>query len=328
MKILVLRFSSIGDVVLTTPVLRCIKQQLPNVELHVATKKNMAILLSGNLYVDQIHTMEKKVDELIPELKAQQFDVVIDLHNNIRTLKLKWKLGVKSYAFPKLNISKFLLTTFKWNRMPNVHVVDRYFEAVKALGVVNDDLPCDFFLEPADLLNLSEYGLQRKNFVAVAMGAQFATKQMPVSLMKEALQNSSVPVVLLGGKEDSERAKQLADALPENNLLDFTGKLSIKQSGFMCREAAVLLTGDTGLMHIASAFETPTVSVWGNTVPALGMYVYAPKHPENYSIHEVNGLSCRPCSKIGYKSCPKKHFKCMLEQDTTAIHQDLMQRLD
>lgn len=327
MKVLVVRFSSIGDVVLTTPVIRCIKQQVPNVELHVATKAGMRSLLEGNPYIDCIHAMQKKVDELIPALKQENFDLVIDLHNNIRTLKLKRKLGVKSFAFPKLNISKWLLTQFKWNRMPEIHVVDRYFKAVEALGVKNDKLPCDFFLSPNDQVDLKSYDLSPKGFVAVAMGAQYATKQLPIQLLVNSLKGINIPIVLLGGKEDVDRATQLLKQLSGQVLVDFTGQLTLKQSGFLCKEAKVLLTGDTGLMHIASAFETPTVSVWGNTVPALGMYVYAPKNPENYSIHEVPDLSCRPCSKIGYQSCPKKHFRCMNDQDPVRIQLDIQQRL-
>lgn len=327
MKILVIRFSSIGDVVLTTPVIRCIKQQIRNVELHMITKTSMANLLNNNPNIDKLHTFDKSIDEVIPKLKTENFDIVIDLHNNIRTLTLKRKLGVKSYAFPKLNISKFLLTKFKWNRMPELHVVDRYFKTVESLGVKNDHKPCDFYLNQEDLLDLNEYGLSRKNFVAVAMGAQFGTKQMPIDLMANSLLDIAVPIVLLGGKEDKERSAKLVHALENQKVIDLTGNLSIRQSAFMCKEAKVLLTGDTGLMHIASAFETPIVSVWGNTVPALGMYAYAPLNANLYSIHEVSGLSCRPCSKIGYRSCPKKHFKCMLNQDSKAIHSDIERRI-
>ena len=111
--------------------------------------------------------------------------------------------------------------------------------------------------------------------------------------------------------------------LPNQRVLDLCGKLTLRQSAFMTKHCEKLLTGDTGLMHIASCFETPIVSVWGNTVPDFGMYTYAPQNKSLYTIHEVEGLSCRPCSKIGYKECPKKHFKCMHLQDAEAIKKDL-----
>lgn len=327
MKILIVRFSSIGDVVLTTPVVRCVKQQL-GAEVHFITKKAFRTVLDGNPYIDKIITIEKSIDEALEALKAENYDVVIDLHNNIRTLRLKRKLGKQSYSFPKKNIAKFLLTTFKVNRMPKVHVVDRYFEAVKQIGVDNDQLPCNFFLSENDAVDLTIYGLRPNEFVAVAMGAQFATKQMPLELMQNVLKTVEAPIVLLGGAMDEERSKVLSEALSAQKVIDFCGKLSLRQSAYLTQQARVLLTGDTGLMHIASCFETPVVSVWGNTVPDFGMYTYAPKHPENFSIHEVSGLACRPCSKIGHKECPKKHFKCMNDQDAGAISAAILKNVE
>lgn len=324
MKILVIRFSSIGDVVLTTPVVRCLSQQLPDAEIHYITKKAFLPVLEGNPYIDRIITIESSVREQIEALKAENYDVVIDLHRNIRTLRLKRALGKRSYAFPKKNVSKFLLTKFKWNRMPDMHVVDRYFEAVKALGVANDRLPCDLFLNDRDAIDLSAEGLEPGTFLAVAMGAQFATKQMPIPLMAGILSDVELPIVLLGGPTDVERANELKQLLSSQTVIDFCGKISLRNSAFVLGKAAALLTGDTGLMHIASAFGIPIVSVWGNTVPAFGMYPYAPQQPNLFSVHEVNGLSCRPCSKIGYQSCPLKHFRCMHDQDAPAIRRDLI----
>ncbi len=296
-------------------------------EIHYITKKAFLPVLEGNPHIDKIITIESSVSEKKAELQAERYDVVIDLHRNVRTLRLKRALGVKSYAFPKRNIEKFLLTNFKINRMPDVHVVDRYFEAVKQIGVKNDGLPCELFLSPADEVNLSDNNLQSKQFVAVAMGAQFATKQLPVHLMAEILSGIELPVVLLGGPTDVERADQLKTTLPSQQVIDFCGKITLRQSAFVVSQSKAILTGDTGLMHIASAFSIPIVSVWGNTVPALGMYPYAPQDRSLFSIHEVNHLSCRPCSKIGYKECPKKHFKCMELQDGEAIQGDLLGRV-
>jgi ADP-heptose:LPS heptosyltransferase len=326
MKILVVRFSSIGDVVLTTPVVRCLSQQLPDAEIHFITKKAFVPVLEGNPYIDRIITIESSVKEKVEELKAANYDVVIDLHRNVRTLRLKRALGRKSYAFPKKNIQKFLLTQFKWDRMPDVHVVDRYFEAARPLGVTNDLLPCDFFLKPEDSIDLAAEGIGQ-SFIAVAMGAQFATKQLPVPLMVNILSGMRVPIVLLGGPTDVERADALKSALPAQKIVDFCGKISLRNSAFVVSKASALLTGDTGLMHIASAFSIPIVSVWGNTVPAFGMYPYLPGKKELYSMHEVHGLSCRPCSKIGYQKCPRGHFKCMLDQDAVTIGQDLAGRI-
>lgn len=325
MKLLVVRFSSIGDVVLTTPVVRCLKQQVKDAEIHFITKKAFQSVLERNPYIDRLITIEKSVDEVIEQLKSEQYDYVIDLHHNVRTFRLKRALKVRSFAFPKKNFAKLLLTTLKINRMPKVHVVDRYFEAVKFLGVKNDLKPCDFYLSEEDSVSLDAYGLISKQFIAVAMGAQFATKQLPVSLMVKILDGINMPVVLLGGPTDLERSEALIQKIPNQKLVNLCGKLTLRQSAFMTKHSKKLLTGDTGLMHIASCFETPIVSVWGNTVPDLGMYAYAPQNRLLYTIHEVEGLRCRPCSKIGYKECPKKHFNCMQLQDAEKIKTDLIQ---
>jgi ADP-heptose:LPS heptosyltransferase len=319
-KILVVRFSSIGDIVLTTPVVRCLAKQLPGATIHYLTKRAFEPVLRGNPYINELKLVEKSVSEIAGELAGENYDVIVDLHNNIRTLKLKWKLRRRSYAFPKKNVQKLLLTKLKIDRMPDVHVVDRYFEAVRELGVQNDGFPCDFFLGAEDEFVLPD-AIREKTFTAVAMGAQYETKQMPVQLMADILSGVELPVVLLGGNMDKARAAELMSLLNSKEIIDFCGKLSIRQSAFVLSKAAVLLTGDTGLMHIATAFRRRIVSVWGNTVPQFGMYPYSEK--ELYSIHEVDGLSCRPCSKIGYRECPKGHFNCMHLHNPEVIASDL-----
>lgn len=326
MKVLVVRFSSIGDVVLTTPVVRAIKTQL-YCELHFITKKGFKGILENNPNIDKIYTIEKSINEVVSELKSENYDYLIDLHKNVRTFALKRILGSKSYSFPKLNLEKWLLVNFKRTSMPNKHVVDRYFETVKPLGVVNDHLPCDFFIHKQDQVNISEvFDLAPKSFVTIAIGAQFATKRMPFTKLEAIIQEIQKPIILVGGPTDKELALRLVERFAGKELYSACGNFNLSQSASIVQQSAVLLTNDTGMMHIASCFEIPTVSVWGNTVPELGMYPYFPKGKENYSIHEVKSLKCRPCSKIGFKECPKKHFNCMHLQDESAIAKDINNR--
>lgn len=331
MKILIVRFSSIGDIVLTTPVVRAVKQQLNTTEIHFITKKSFASLLANNPHISKLYTIEKSVTEVLDELKAEKYDVVIDLHKNIRTLRLKQALGVKSYAFDKLNFQKWLLVNFKVDKLPNVHIVERYFEAVKEIGVVNDGKNCElFFDETAKVDTLKSFDLQPKSFVAVAVGAQFATKVMPEKLLIEVLKKVEHPIVLLGGPTDVERSRAIENGLHHHSqkVINAVNQFSLAQSASIVAQSQVLLTHDTGLMHIATCYNTHIVSVWGNTVPAFGMYPYYPSNPELFSIHEVLNLNCRPCSKIGYESCPKKHFNCMNLQDVAGIAQAVNQRFD
>lgn len=324
MKILIIRFSSIGDVVLTTPVLRCIAEQIPDVEIHFITKKAFQSVLQNNPRISKLITIDKSIDEVLPELKNEKYDLVIDLHKNIRTLSLKRKLGVKSYSFPKLNFQKWLLVNFKKDKMPKVHVVDRYFEAVKEIGVKQDQLKGEYYLLDTDFVNTKEkFELEPKSYVAIAIGAQFATKMLPINKLVEIIQKIEAPIILLGGPTDVERANELMQQLNNNRIHNAVNSFSLNQSASIVSQAKVLLTHDTGLMHIATCFDIPIVSVWGNTVPALGMFPYYPKNQSNYTIHEVQNLSCRPCSKIGYQSCPKKHFNCMNFQDAEKIAKDV-----
>jgi ADP-heptose:LPS heptosyltransferase len=319
-KILVIRFSSIGDIILTTPVIRALKQQRPDDEVHYLTKSSFSSILDNNPHIDKLITFEHSYKEVLPDLKRENYDRVIDLHHNIRTLKLKMALGKPSTSFPKLNIRKWLLVRFKKVSMPDVHVVDRYFKAVEKLGVKNDQKPCEFHLKEHDLVSVQkEFGLEKGSFLAVAIGAQFFTKRMPPHKLVEVLEQVEQPVVLCGGPMDQAFADDVIKALPNQKMYSACGSFSLAQSASIVSQSSAILTNDTGLMHIATCFGIPVISVWGNTIPELGMYPYYPKEQGKFVVHEVNNLSCRPCSKIGFQQCPKGHFKCMELQDSVAI---------
>jgi ADP-heptose:LPS heptosyltransferase len=323
MKILVVRFSSIGDVVLTTPVVRALKTQL-NCELHFVTKKAFSGIVENNPNIDKIYTIEKSINEVVSKLKTEKYDFVIDLHKNLRTFALKRKLGCTSYSFPKLNLEKWLLVNFKRKSMPDKHVVDRYFETVIPLGVTNDFLPCEYHIQAQDEVNIAGvFDLAPKSFVTIAIGAQFATKRMPLNKLQGIIQQIEQPIILIGGPSDKDLSEILVKSFTDKAIFTACGNFNLSQSASIVKQSAVLLTNDTGMMHIASCFEIPTVSVWGNTVPELGMYPYFPSKKTLFSIHEVKGLSCRPCSKIGFDECPKKHFNCMQLQDEKAIAEDM-----
>jgi len=316
-KILVLRFSSIGDIVLTSPVVRALKEQ-SGAEIHFLTKRAFQTIVSSNPHIDKVHTFDKDYDEVLDELKAENFDFIVDLHHNLRTLRLKKALKKPSKSFPKLNIRKYFYVRFKLNVMLDIHIVDRYFETVKELGIKNDGKGLDYFIPESDKVDCASFlpvGFQN-GYVALALGAKFATKQLPQNKMVELLKNTNTPIVLLGGSEDSVLGDELVKVAPER-IFNTAGKCSLNQSASLVQQSSCLITHDTGLMHIASAFKKDILSIWGNTTPKLGMYPYLPG--EKSEIFEVNNLSCRPCSKIGYQKCPKGHFKCMNEQDIDAI---------
>ncbi len=324
-KILVIRFSSIGDIVLTTPVLRCLKTQLESAIVHVATRAAYLNMLENNPHVDKVFAMQKEIDELIPLLKAEQYDFIVDLHKNLRSFRLIRALSKPSGSFPKLNLQKYLLVNFKVNRLPDVHIVDRYFEAVKALGVVNDKQGLDYYISPDQEVSAEELPIHfRKGYYAFVIGGKHLTKVLPAEKVIEVIAFSSLPVVLLGGPEDALRGDEIVKGAGEK-AWNACGKFSLDQSASLLKIAKVVLSNDTGLMHIAAALQKPIVSVWGNTVPEFGMYPYMPQNRELSVIIENKNLSCRPCSKIGYDRCPKKHFKCMNKLDAALIADSLNQ---
>lgn len=315
MKVLIIRFSSIGDIVLTTPVIRCLKKQLPDVEVHYLTKASFRAVLEANPYIDQLHFLQNDLEAIIPSLQEANFDYVIDLHHNLRTMRVKKALGKPSFSFNKLNIRKFIYTSIKLNFLPDVHIVDRYLETVQSLGVKNDGRGLDYFIPETDKVKESDIPAGHLvGYIGVVIGAAHNTKKLPVHKLKELCGAIKYPVILLGGKEDRAIGEQIAGVDP-HRIYNSCGKFNINESADLVRRAKLIITHDTGLMHIASAFKKPIISIWGNTVPQFGMYPYygagSPQLPKPYDIMEVRPLYCRPCSKIGYNKCPLGHFKCM-----------------
>ena len=307
LKILVVRFSSIGDIVLTTPVVRMLKKQL-NAQVHYLTKSSYVSLLKNNPYIDSVYQIQNSITEVIPDLKKEKYDHVIDLHSNLRTQILKFRLGMPAKSFNKLNMEKFMLTNFKLDNMPKIHIVDRYLETVKHLGVKNDNQGLDFFLSANDKLDISIFP---KNYIVFVIGGQHATKILPNEKIISIIKKVNKPVLLIGGPEDAHKGEEIAKAC--DKVVNTCGKYSILQSASLVQQATMVITHDTGMMHIAAAFNKKIYSVWGNTVPEFGMYPYL--ESEQSKRIEVKGLNCRPCSKIGYDKCPKGHFKCMQEID-------------
>ncbi|MFN0216258.1 MAG: glycosyltransferase family 9 protein [Saprospiraceae bacterium] len=320
MKILLLRFSSIGDIVLTTPVVRCLKKQL-GAELHYLSKTSFSPILEANPYLDKVFSFQKEIPaELVRRLRVERYDYIIDLHHNLRSLCLKLLLGRPSRAFDKLNWEKWLLVNFKIDRLPNIHIVHRYMATVKHLGVEYDGNGLDYFI-PEDE-NLESQQLPNQPFVAFVLGATHATKRLPEQKIIEICRQINHPIVLLGGKLEKNAADQIAQAAG-THVYNLCGLLSLHQSACVIRLSNKIITHDTGLMHIAAALRKPIVSVWGSTVPKFGMWPFYPTGMDLNTSVEISGLSCRPCSKIGFEKCPKGHFKCMKEIDAQRISNSL-----
>jgi ADP-heptose:LPS heptosyltransferase len=311
MKFLIIRFSSIGDIVLTTPVIRCLKQQVPGAEVHFLTKQNFKSIVEHNPYVDKIMLLEHSFELMIHELQQENYDYIIDLHHNIRTLRIKRALKVKSYSFNKLNLHKWLRTALHINILPKIHIVDRYLATVKSFGVKNDGQGLDYFIPAKDEVKPEDLPTSHKfGYIGVVIGAAHNTKKLPIHKLKELCSKINHPIILLGGPEDRTAGDEIA-SVDEVKVYNACGKFNLNESADLVRKAKVIISHDTGLMHIAAAFKKTIISVWGNTVPSFGMTPYYGDYQDKETRFEIVKLWCRPCSKIGYKKCPLGHFKCM-----------------
>ncbi len=339
MKFLIIRFSSIGDIVLTTPVVRCLKQQIPDAEIHFLAKSTYLQILASNPYIDKAHYLEQSLQAVIKELQRENFDYVIDLHHNLRSMKVKEALRVKSFSYNKLNVQKWIYTSFKFNMLPKVHIVDRYMETVESFGVKNDGAGLDYFIAREDVINETDLPMSHSaGYIGVVIGAALNTKKYPFHHIKKLCELLDHPIVLLGGLEDADEGDRIA-AADHIKIYNACGKFGLNESADLVRKAKLVVTNDTGLMHIAAAYKRPIISLWGNTVPDFGMYPYygsnylqrfevnKPGQELPYEIIEIHRLRCRPCSKIGYDSCPLGHFKCMEKIDPAAVVNRILARL-
>ena len=311
MKILVVRFSSIGDIVLTTPVVRVLAKA--GYEVHFLTKKAYVQVLEGNPYIEQIHLLADDWSTMIQDLKRQHFNHVVDLHHNLRTARLKAQLGVSCSSFPKINWQKWLAVHASTSFLPDLHIVDRYFKAVQPLSLENDGFGLEFYFPDDFSFSTGEFldsaGVKNDQYLAWVIGGAHQTKCYPEDKIAEVLSLIKSNIVLVGGPDEQEMGERLQNRFAK--VVNSCGLLSIAESAMLIKDALKVLTNDTGMMHIAAAFKKQMVVFWGNTIPEFGMYPYLPDSKENYINLQIEGLRCRPCSKIGFEQCPKKHFRCM-----------------
>lgn len=310
-KFLIIRFSSIGDIVLTTPVIRCLKKQVPDAEIHFLVKEAFRPVVAHNPYIDKLIVLAHSWELMMHELKEENYDYIIDLHHNVRTLKIKKALGVKSFSFHKLNIEKYIYTSIKLNVLPKKHIVDRYLGTLDEFGVKNDGEGLDYFIVKEEETGKQDIPASHyAGYIACVIGAAHGTKRWPVHKWKELATKLDHPLILLGGKEDAANGNEIA-SVDDVKVYNACGKFSLNESADLVRKAKFVISNDTGLMHIAAAFRKPVISLWGNTVPSFGMTPYYGDALVHSRIMQVNKLWCRPCSKIGYSKCPLGHFKCM-----------------
>jgi ADP-heptose:LPS heptosyltransferase len=307
MKILVIRFSSMGDIIYTTPVVRCLKKQIPAAEVHFLTQPAFKYNYDNNPYTDKLLLLKSSLADTIAEIKSEKYDYIIDLHNNLRTSIIKLRTGITSSTYEKQRIRKWLSLKFKLKLVPPNHLVDRYMQTVQFLGVKNDGEPIDYYIKAEHNLAKLLPASHQNKYVAFVIGATHFTKRMPNKKIISICREINSPVVLLGGNDVKANGDEIALALGDK-IYNVCGITTLDESVYLVSKAQKVIGFDTGLTHIAEAFNVPIASVWGGTAPELlGVQPYQVK---DALVVEID-LPCRPCSKFGLEKCPLGHFKCM-----------------
>ena len=313
LKILVIRFSSIGDIILTTPILRCLKSQL-NCNIDFLTIKKYQNLLLSNPSIQDIYLLKDKSSYTNDFLKDKEYDIIIDLQNNLRSLKIRLGLKIKSFVVAKENIKRYILIYFGVNLLNN-HIVDRYFKTVENLKVYNDNKGIDYAISNVPNLKFES----DKDYIAWCIGGTHEAKKLSVKQISNVITKLNIDVVLIGGANEKKMAAEIIKNTMTKKVHSFCGDISIEESAFLIKKSKLFLTNDTGMMHIASAFNSPIISFWGCTKPSLGFSAYMPnKNSENIIVE----LSKRPCSKHG-KYCRFKSKGCIKDIDYTTIYKTI-----
>lgn len=304
-KYLIVRFSAMGDIVLTSPVVRVLSAR-SGVEIHFLTKEIYRDLWKENPNITKIYTIKKEINEVISFLKNENYTAVIDLHANIRTLLLQFFLwNIPFYKMKKGSLLRWFYVQTGLKPSVPKHIVTRYIETLNFLGLKYDGKGLDFFLPD------EKFWVPEKPFILFVLGAGHFTKRIPLQKWKQIAEAfKQYRIILIGGEEEVDSGNILTEQT-ENEVINQCGKLSILSSAFYISKAKLVITGDTGMMHIAAALRKPVISIWGGTIPEFGWLPFYPEGMNRNVSIQVENLSCRPCSRFGRSDCPKKHFRCM-----------------
>jgi len=311
-KILVIRFSSIGDIVLTSPVYRILQEQLPHgAEVHLLTQKRFAFVNEANPFVNKIWAVEKSGMEVFNELKEENFDYIIDLQNSLRSRSIRKKLGTLSFHVNKQNFCKWIQVNLGIWKGPIEHIVDRYIDTLKTFKITNDGKGLEYFI-PSSTSSIQEFlpnEFIQEGYAVIAVGGAHEGKRWSEENWMELSERfHEERLVWIGGKEDTIDLKHS----PKH--LNLIGKCSVHESARLVENARAVVCGDTGMMHVAAAFKKDIIALWGCTTPDLGMGVYRPKPEIGEHMHTAYlqaKRKGRPCSKLGNHCKYGMHNKCI-----------------
>lgn len=305
-KILVIRLSSLGDILLTTPLIRILKRKFRNIRLDFVTKTQYKDSLKLNPHISELFLYEKDDSSaIIKKLQENGYDAVIDLQNNLRSAQIRRAIKAEHFIFNKRTTDKFLLVNFKINRLKNApQIPDRYIETVP--GIQPDGEGLELYTEN----EISPLLKGRDKLIGFAPGSRHFTKMWPKEYYKKLgslIADKGYTIVLFGGSDDIPVCEEISREI--RGAVNLSGRDDLLQTAADMKQCEVIVCNDSGMMHTASAVKVCVLAFFGSTVKEFGFTPYKNRN----LILENNSLTCRPCSHIGRERCPKGHFRCMLE---------------
>ncbi len=320
-KILIIRLSSIGDIVLSTPVVRCLRKAFPKAKIDYVVKQEFLGLVKSNPHLNHVHTFAKSsgyrgLSAIKKKIQETGYDIIVDIHKNYRSRYLRFGSGAKKIAvYRKRLFVRALLVLFKLNLYGSPKPVYlRYFEAVEGLGVRYDGKGTEVVVPQREAIHIEQllksegYSASRPLLV-LCPGASSFNKRWPserfVAVGRHFLHSKAYRVALLGGAEERQICESIRKGI-SSDVTNFAGRLKLVQSAALLGGASIVLTNDSGMMHLAQSQKRAVVALFGPTTKELGFFPME----EKSRVVEVK-LRCRPCTTKGLRRCPKKHFQCM-----------------
>jgi len=325
-KILIIRLSSMGDIILSSPLIRILRAAYPKVQIDFLVKSEYADLIRFNPHLSTIIELKSLEDDELKLLKKSlyrtRYDIIFDIHNSLRSRYLRWFSGAKYIrVINKRIIRRFFLVNFKWNFYKNIpSVADRYLETGKDFHLSNDGKGLEIFINDESVSTvkamLGKYKLDRYDMViGIAPSARHYTKRwLPeryVELGTMISKKFNAKLLLFGSKNEQDYCGDIAQMINVNLGSDaaesLAGKLTLLETAAALDHCDIVITNDSGVMHLAAARKKKVVAIFGSTIKEFGFYPYETESV----VVETKNLSCRPCSHIGLEKCPRNHFRCM-----------------
>ncbi len=339
-----MRFSSIGDIVLASPLIRAVRKAAgKNARVDFVVKKEFAELVSSNHHLSITHEFDSAsgffgLQKLASELRNEQYDLVIDIHDSVRTKLLRSVIGAKKVVvIDKRKFARWQLINLHRNIYNDaLSVAERYIETVKQFGIENDNKGLEIFIPDSIQFDvngkIAKLRLNKfEKVIGICPGAKHSTKRWQKEKFAEAAiraaKEMNAKILLFGGaseKEDCEFVRnKVNDAVSEISATSFAEEFSLLESAQALEYCDVVITNDSALMHLAAAKQKKIVAIFGSTVKEFGFFPYGTES----IVIENNNLRCRPCTHIGKSSCPQGHFKCMEEISANSVYSAVVEIL-